>query len=46
MVDFLKENFKDLVFEFDKIVGGCSKRRPDAYIDLFTHVIVIECDEN
>jgi hypothetical protein len=27
-------------------VGGCSRRRPDAYLDLFTHVLIIECDEN
>lgn len=45
-VDYLKENYKEL-FTFDKrISGGCSKKRPDAYIDLFTHVIVLENDEN
>lgn len=26
--------------------GGCSKRRPDWYIDCLTHVIIIECDED
>ena len=46
VVDFLKETYKDIIFTFDKIVGGCSKRRPDAYIDLFTHILIIECDEN
>jgi hypothetical protein len=46
MTDFIKEHFKDEVMTFDKTVGGCSKRRPDVYIDKFTHVIVIECDEN
>jgi hypothetical protein len=46
MTDFIKEHFKEEVIIFDKTVGGCSKRRPDVYIDKFTHVIVIECDEN
>jgi hypothetical protein len=46
MTDFIKEHFKEEVIIFDKTVGGCSKRRPDCYIDKFTHVIIIECDEN
>jgi hypothetical protein len=46
MTDFLKEIFKDQVMIFDKIAGGCSRRRPDVYIDKFTHVLIIECDEN
>jgi hypothetical protein len=46
MVDFLKQEFKYEDLTFDKQVnGGCSKRRPDCYIDKLTHVIVIECDE-
>jgi len=45
MTDFLKEILKDEIMTFDKQTGGCSKRRPDCYIDKFTHV-VIECDEN
>ena len=46
MTDFIKEKFKDQDIIFDKTVGGCSKRRHDVYIDKFTHVIIIECDEN
>ena len=46
MTDFIKENFKDEIIIFDKTVGGCSKRRPDFYIDKFTHVLIGECDEN
>jgi hypothetical protein len=46
MTDFIKEQFKDEMMIFDKIVGGCSKRRPDVYVDKFTHVLIIECDEN
>jgi hypothetical protein len=45
VVDFIKDNFTN-AFTFDKTVGGCSKRRPDAYIDLYIHVLIIECDEN
>ena len=34
-------------FILDKIIkGGCSKRRPDGFLDLLTHVIIVEIDEN
>ncbi len=46
MTNFIKKYFKDEVMIFDKTVGGCSLRRPDCYIDKFTHIIIIECDEN
>lgn len=46
MTDFIKKQFQEEVITFDKTVGGCSKRRPDVYIDKFTHVIICECDEN
>ena len=46
IIDFIKENFKNEQVFFDKTIGGCSKRRPDAFIDKLTHVIIIECDEN
>jgi hypothetical protein len=47
MTNFIKEVFQDEVITFDKqIIGGSSKRRPDVYIDKFTHVIIGECDEN
>ena len=45
VTDYLKETFPDK-FTFDKTVGGCSKRRPDAYLDLLTHIIIVEIDEN
>lgn len=47
--DTLKDYFKDMeiTLTFDKKVdGGCSKRRPDVFIDRLTHTIVVECDEN
>jgi hypothetical protein len=46
MTDFIKTEFKNEVMIFDKKVGGCSLRRPDCYIDKFTHIVIIECDEN
>jgi hypothetical protein len=45
VTDYLEETFPNK-FIFDKTVGGCSKRRPDAYLDLYTHIIIVECDEN
>lgn len=29
-----------------KIVDGCSKKRPDIFIDCYTHCIILELDEN
>ena len=46
VTDYLKDQFSNYDIIFDKTAGGCSKRRADAYIDLNTHVIIIECDEN
>jgi len=41
----LKEKYKDMVL--DKAVsGGCSKKRPDGLIDLYTHSIIVEIDES
>src|SRR5574343_210892 len=41
----LKEVYPEIVL--DKIIsGGCSKRRPDGMIDCFTHVVIVEIDED
>ena len=45
VTDYIKETFPNK-FTFDKTVGGCSRRRPDAYLDLLTHIIIVEIDEN
>lgn len=46
-MDFIQETFPDQTIFFDKKVdGGCSKRRPDCYIDKLLFIIIIECDEN
>lgn len=40
----LKDKYSDIIL--DKIIdGGCSARRPDGLIDIFTHSIIIEIDE-
>ena len=48
VVDYLKKHFLDtFTMRFDKIVeGGCSRRRPDVFIDFGSHCLVIEIDEN
>jgi hypothetical protein len=47
VVDFIREQYPDLTWKFDKIIeDACSKRRPDIYLDLGYQVIIIEVDEN
>jgi len=47
VVDRVKERFPDYDWIFDKrVYDGCSKRRPDIYLDLGYQVIVIEIDED
>jgi len=46
LAEALKENL-DIKFIQDKRVnGGCSLRRPDFLFELFTHTVIVECDEN
>jgi hypothetical protein len=45
--NYIHNNFKDINIIIDKnINGGCSNRRPDILIDLNTHIIIVEIDEN
>jgi hypothetical protein len=47
VADYINLFFKKYVEAYDKqIQGGCSKKRPDIFMDLFTHSIIIEIDEN
>jgi hypothetical protein len=47
VVDTIKQCFPDFTWVHDKKVqDGCSKRRPDLLLDLGTHVIIVEIDEN
>jgi len=47
VVEFVKNTFSDLSWIADKhISGGCSKRRPDLFLDMGFQIIIIEIDEN
>jgi hypothetical protein len=47
VVQFVKEHFPDIDIVTDKqIQGGCSRRRPDIFIDLGYQIIIVEIDEN
>ncbi len=47
VVDSILTTFPNFSWNIDKKVeDGCSKRRPDLLLDLGTHVIIIEIDEN
>jgi hypothetical protein len=47
VVDNIKRVFPDVDWIWDrKISGGCSQRRPDLFLDMGTHIIIVEIDEN
>jgi len=47
VVERIVEKFPDFSWVYDKrIVDGCSKRRPDLLLDLGTHIVIVEVDEN
>jgi hypothetical protein len=47
VVEFVKTTFPDLSWIADKrILDGCSKRRPDLFLDLGYQIIIVEVDEN
>ena len=47
VIEFVKTTFPDLSWISDKkITDGCSKRRPDLFLDLGYQIIIIEVDEN
>ena len=47
VVTRVKEIFPDFTWIADKrIQDGCSKRRPDLLLDMATHIIIVEIDEN
>ena len=47
LAEALKEMNLGINFIQDKKVnGGCSQKRPDFLFDLFTHTVIIECNEN
>jgi hypothetical protein len=47
VVDHITESFPQFTWVADKRVqDGCSKRRPDLLLDLGSHIIIAEVDEN
>ena len=47
VVSRIKEHFPDFSWVCDKQVqDGCSKRRPDMLLDMGSHIIIVEIDEN
>jgi hypothetical protein len=47
VVQYIKQEFPDIDIITDKkIKDGCSKRRPDIYVDLGNQIIIVEIDEN
>jgi hypothetical protein len=47
VVEFIKQNYSNLEWEFDKRVkNGSSLRRPDVLLQLKNQVLIIEIDEN
>ena len=47
VVDFILTKFENISWIADKRVqDGCSRRRPDLFLDLGSHVLIVEIDEN
>ena len=47
VVDRIVQEFPDFTWIADKkVADGCSRRRPDLLLDLGSHIIIIEVDEN
>lgn len=47
VVDKVTTTFPNFTWVADKrVLDGCSKRRPDLLLDMGTHIIIIEVDEN
>ena len=47
VVNYFKKKFFKYNLIFDKVIdNACSKRRPDIFLDLYSHIIIIEIDEN
>jgi hypothetical protein len=47
VIDHISNLFPNETWRFDRhIIDGCSKRRPDALLDLGSHLVIIEVDEN
>ena len=46
VLEFIRNNYPQHTWINDKVIdGGCSKKRPDIFLELLTHSIIIEIDE-
>jgi hypothetical protein len=46
VLEFIRNNYPEHTWINDKAIdGGCSKKRPDIFLDLLSHSIIIEIDE-
>ncbi len=47
VVAHLKEKFPGVTWVCDKpVIDGCSRRRPDLFLDMGSHVLIVEIDED
>ena len=47
VADFVLSEFENVSWICDKTINeGCSRRRPDLFLDLGSHVLIVEIDEN
>ncbi len=47
MVTFLQEKFPNVDWRWNRTVdGGCSKKKPDLFLDMGSHIVIVEVDEN
>lgn len=47
VIDHIKEIFPKDDWKYDKtIVDGCSRKRPDALLDMGSHLLIVEVDEH
>jgi len=47
VLEFIRNNYPEHNWINDKVIdGGCSKKRPDIFLELLTHSIIIEIDEH
>jgi hypothetical protein len=47
VIDRITQTFTNFTWVADKIVqDGCSRRRPDLLLDMGSHIIIVEIDEN
>ena len=47
VADFVRKSYPNYTITFDqRIADGCSRRRPDIFVDMGPYVVVVETDEN